>query len=107
MKIWIARDEADYEDELIHYIERHPEKEREFGALHLFYDMPTYERRPLEKGKWIGGRTAAEIPSYLFPQIRCEECLEFNAEDEFEEYLHFPGVILQTKGLKSKIYDSK
>ena len=97
MKIWIARDSAKYEDEsLRHFVERHPEQEYQFGELHLFYDKPAYT-----KGQWQYGRTAADIPSYMFPLIGCGECLEFDAEDSYPDYLHYEGVVF-TKRLKEE-----
>lgn len=82
IKIWIARDEAHADNEefdLEHYLERYPEKEYEFGNLHLFYDKPEYRRNWPNPGKWEGGRIASTIPAYMFPNIKCETCLEFEA----------------------------
>lgn len=104
MNIWIARDGAHTDDEefdLEHFLERHPEKEREFGALHLFYDKPTYNRPSFKHGRWEGGRVGTEIPSYMFPNIECGECLEFTAPDNFPEYLHWEGVVMNEELLKN------
>ena len=70
--IYIARDKAVVPDDMVHFLERHPEKEYEFGRLHVFYE------KPLWKGKeWCGAREICDAKSYMFPEIGCGECACF------------------------------
>lgn len=101
MKIWIARDAAKLDQELEKFVESHPEEEYQFGELHLFYEKPSLVRHFPEIARWEYGRIAATIPSYMFPFIRCKECLEFESEDSFPNELRHDGVILN-KELKNK-----
>lgn len=90
MKIYIARDRAVFEDEQQErFIHRHPEKENLYGRIRLFYERPKFNH---ETGIWEQARDAAEIKAYMFPQIRCEECAEFEGPMEISEY-HYPGMI--------------
>ena len=89
MKIYIARDRAVFEDEQQErFIHRHPEKENQYGRLHLFYEKPKLNH---ETGIWEQARDAAKIKNYMFPEIRCEECAEFTGPDSVPEHLHYPG----------------
>lgn len=97
MKIWIARDLARFNDpdfNLWNYLERHPEKEYSFGDLHLFYDKPTFEQG---EGMWRCGRIASDIPSYMFPNIHCGECMTFSALDDVPEWAHYEGALFDEK----------
>jgi len=104
MKIWIARDNAYSDDkdfDLEHFLERHPESETEFGKLHLFYDKPIFVESSWCHYAWEGGRVSADIPSYMFPNIKCGECLEFSApDDELPEYWNRGNGIIINEQLK-------
>ena len=77
MKIYIARDRAVFDDEAQeHFIERHPEKETEYGRLRLFYEKPELNKKT---GIWECAREAASIKKYMFPDIRCEGCAVFES----------------------------
>lgn len=100
MKIYIARDRAVFEDEAEeNYVRRHPEIENQYGRLRLFYETPTFNHKT---GVWEQARGAAEIKTYMFPQIRCEECAEFEGPGDIPEYPHYPGMFhtLQDKPLQ-------
>ena len=92
MKIYIARDRAVFEDEhQERFIRRHPEKENQYGKLRLFYEKPTLNH---ETGIWEQARGAAEIKNYMFPQIKCEECAEFEGPAETSNDIHYPGMFI-------------
>lgn len=75
MKIYIARDRAIFEDEAQeNAVRRHPETEVHYGKLRLFYEKPELNRKT---GVWECAREAAEMKRYMFPEIHCEECMEF------------------------------
>lgn len=94
MKIYIARDAATFEDEdQERFVGRHPEKETEFGRLRLFYEKPELNNRT---GEWEGARTAGELKRYMFPEIRCKECMEFTGPSNIPEHLHYPGALHET-----------
>lgn len=91
MKIYIARDRAVFEDERQEgYVGRHPEIEHHYGRLRLFYEQPTLNP---STGIWEQARVATEIKSYMFPQIKCEECAEFHGLDNIPETNHYPGSV--------------
>ena len=91
MKIYIARDAATFEDEYQErFVGRHPEKETEYGRLRLFYEKPELNNRT---GIWEGARTAGELKRYMFPEIRCKECMEFTGPANIPEHLHYPGAL--------------
>ena len=78
--IYVARDNAVVPEDMVHYIERHPEKEIEFAKLHIFYDTPIWNSNGMScQGHWECARQMAEVPNYMFPEIKQGECLEFQA----------------------------
>lgn len=92
MKIYIARDRAVFEDEQQErFIHRHPEKENQYGRLRLFYEKPKFNH---QTGVWEQARGAAEIKNYMFPQIKCEECAEFEGPAETTNDIHYPGMFI-------------
>lgn len=92
MKIYIARDRAVFEDEQQErFIRRHPEKENQYGRLRLFYEKPTLNH---QTGIWEQARGAAEIKNYMFPQIKCEECAEFEGPAETSNDTHYPEMFI-------------
>lgn len=89
MKIYIARDRAVFDDEAAeNWARRHPETEIQYGKIHLFYEKPELDHKT---GKWECARKAAEIKTYMFPEIRCEECAEFTGPDNVLEHEHYSG----------------
>ena len=91
MKIYIARNRAVFSDEAEErHAKRHPETENQYGKLQLFYEKPELNHRT---GMWECARAACEIKTYMFPNVRCEECAEFSGPDEVLEHEHYPGAI--------------
>lgn len=91
MKIYIARDRAIFEDEAQeNAVRRHPENEVHYGKLRLFYEKPKLNR---ETGVWECAREAAEVKRYMFPDVHCEECMEFNGPDIISENEHYQGAM--------------
>lgn len=79
MEIYIARDRAVFEDEQQeNFVRRHPEKETEYGRIRLFYEKPTFNNK---RGVWECAREAAPIKTYMFPNIKCEQCVEFTGPE--------------------------
>lgn len=90
MKLWIARDTkyTTYFYECDDYGE-----EQVRGNLHIFYDTPELlyvdgvynENRKNDNDwyqrsqyyKWQNARLICDIPSYMFPEIKEGECIEF------------------------------
>ena len=94
VEVYIARDAATFEDEdQERFVERHPEKETEYGRLQLFYEKPEINNRT---GVWEGARTAGELKRYMFPEIHCRECMEFTGPANIPEHLHYPGALHET-----------
>ena len=76
--VYIARDNANVPDDMVHFVERHPEKKIEFAKLHIFYDTPEWDSGIWSsEGHWKNAREMCEIPNYMFPEIKMGECLEF------------------------------
>ena len=50
------------------------ESEAQYAKLNIFYDMPTWDGK-----NWNYSRKICEIDSYMFPEIGCGECFEFNS----------------------------
>lgn len=83
MKIFIARDRAIFEDEAQeNFIKRYPDKETEYGQLHLFYEKPEFNTK---RGVWECAREAAQMKNYMFPNIKCEKCAVFEGPFELPE----------------------
>ena len=92
MKIYIARDRAVFEDEQQErFVRRHPEKENQYGRLRLFYEKPIFNH---QTGVWEQARGVAENKNYMFPQIKCEECAEFEGPAETTNNNHYPGMFM-------------
>lgn len=79
MKIWIARDSAKIPDDMTHYIERHPENIIEYADLNVFYDKPIWDNN---NGSWGCARKMGKPNNFMFPEIKCGECFEFNSVKE-------------------------
>ena len=67
--IYIARDEGVcYDDE-----------RKSQGKLHLFYDTPLIDKDPQTNTLKFGcARCIAEIPSYMYPEIKEGDCYEIS-----------------------------
>lgn len=91
-KLYIARDRAVFEDEAEEkwVSEQHPEIEHTYGQLRLFYEKPELDG---ETGIWKGARTASEVKNYMFPELRCEECMELSGRKSIQEHMHYPGAV--------------
>lgn len=90
-KLYIARDRAAFEDEAEEeWVSRHPEIEHTYGRLRLFYEKPELDG---ETGIWKGARTASEVKNYMFPELRCEECMELSGRKSIQEHMHYPGAV--------------
>ena len=79
-KLWIARDEAVFEDsnEREYYIEHEDENILNLkGELNIFYDKPELGCDNNGNNVWMNARKIATIPSYMFPEIKCEHCAVF------------------------------
>lgn len=71
MRIWIARNEGYYEDEL-----------RVTGELMVFYDTPILKYDSKKRRRcWTCARVMCQAPSYMFPEIEEEKCVMFLSED--------------------------
>ena len=68
--MYIARDEGVCYDE---------DKYKSQGKLHLFYDTPLIRRVPqTNTWKFDCARCIAEIPSYMYPEIKDGDCYEIS-----------------------------
>ena len=68
--MYIARDEGVCYDE---------DKYKSQGKLHLFYDTPLIRRDPqTNTRKFDCARCIAEIPSYMYPEIKDGDCYEIS-----------------------------
>ena len=68
--IYIARDEGICYDEDEHKTQ---------GKLHLFYDTPLIDKDPQTNTlKFDCARCIAEIPSYIYPDIKEGDCYEIS-----------------------------
>jgi hypothetical protein len=72
MKIWILRTEAYIPDDVYESVERHPENRIFYTKLYVLYDKPTNITIK-------DVRIMCEIPNYMFPEIKEEECCEFES----------------------------
>ena len=82
MKIWIARTEAELPDiESQNYIERHPEAAYIYTKLFVYYDKPGWDHY---SKMWIG-RKMAEVPNYMFPEIKENEVIEFESKQQLKK----------------------
>lgn len=75
-KLYIARDEGKWDEDV-----------KKEGELNLFYDTPQLlfdvEDQILY---WGNARKIAEIPSYIYPQIRDKECYVFNNLELYQNF---------------------
>ena len=79
--IYIARDEGVWYDEDDHKTQ---------GKLHLFYDTPLIHRDPQTNTlKFDCGRCLAEIPSYMYPDIKEGDCYEISITTDKCRYKDF------------------
>ena len=68
--IYIARDEGICYDE---------DERKSQGKLHLFYDTPLINKNPqTNTWKFDCARCIAEIPSYMYPEIKDGDCYEIS-----------------------------
>ena len=77
MKFWIARDNPIIPEDMEHFVEEYPEKAIIYTKLHIFYDKPIWNGE-----SWECARKMCKIENYMFPEIKCGECIEFNSSNE-------------------------
>ena len=75
-KLYIARDEGKWDEDV-----------KKEGELNLFYDTPQL-LFDIDKriSYWGNARKIAEIPSYMYPQIRDKECYVFNNLELYQNF---------------------
>ena len=79
--IYIARDEVIYYDDY---------KRKGQGKLHIFYDTPLIHKDPKTNTyKFDCARCIAEIPSYMYPEIKDGDCYEISIITDKCRYKEF------------------
>lgn len=75
-KLYIARDEGKWDEDV-----------KKEGELNLFYDTPQLLFDVKDQISYRGNaRKIAEIPSYMYPQIRDKECYVFNNLELYQNF---------------------
>lgn len=75
-KLYIARDEGKWDEDV--------EKE---GELNLFYDTPQLLFDVKDQiSYWDNARKIAQIPSYMYPQVKDKECYVFNNLELYKSF---------------------
>lgn len=75
-KLYIARDEGKWDEDV-----------KKEGELNLFYDTPQLLSDVKDQiSYWGNARKIAEIPSYMYPQIRDKECYVFNNLELYQNF---------------------
>lgn len=102
IRMWIARDEGIYEDEM--------DDEPQVGKLHLFYDTPLWHRdSETNTFKFDCARCIGEIPSYMYPWIEEGCCYEISGnkttyKKELQKISKEVVCVLKTKLLRGYEY---
>lgn len=75
-RLWIARDEGKWDEDV-----------EQIGELNLFYDTPELlfdvENRI---SYWGNARKIAQIPFYMYPEIKDRECYVFNNLELYQSF---------------------
>lgn len=75
-KLYIARDEGKWDEGV-----------QTTGELNLFYDTPELL---FDVGNWVSywgnARKIAQIPSYMYPQVKDKECYVFNDLELYQSF---------------------
>lgn len=75
-KLYIARDEGKWDEDV-----------QKAGELNLFYDTPELLFDIDERiSYWDNSRKIANIPSYMYPQIKDKECYVFNNLELYKSF---------------------
>lgn len=75
MELWVARNEG-YDEEVLHDRYTHVT-----GELLIFYDKPELKYDSTEnRRKWTNARIMGNPESYMFPEIKEEECIKFTTK---------------------------
>lgn len=76
LKLYIARDEGKWDEDV-----------KKEGELNLFYDTPQL-LFDVENwtSYWGNARKIANIPSYMYPQIKDKECYVFNDLELYQSF---------------------
>ena len=75
-KLYIARDEGKWDEDV-----------KKEGELNLFYDTLQLLFDVKDQiSYWGNARKIAEIPSYMYPQIRDKECYVFNNLELYQNF---------------------
>ncbi len=76
LKLYIARDEGKWDEDV-----------QTTGELNLFYDTPQL-LFDIDKriSYWGNARKIANIPSYMYPQIKDKECYVFNDIELYQSF---------------------
>ena len=76
LKLYIARDEGKWDEDV-----------QKAGELNLFYDTPEL-LFDIDKriSHWGNSRKIANIPSYMYPQIKDKECYVFNNLELYQSF---------------------
>lgn len=75
-KLYIARDEGKWDEDV-----------QTTGELNLFYDTPELLFNVKDwTSYWGNARKIANIPSYMYPQIKDKECYVFNNLELYKSF---------------------
>lgn len=75
-KLYISRDEGKWDEDV-----------QTTGELNLFYDTPELLFNVKDRTSyWGNARKIANIPSYMYPQIKDKECYVFNNLELYKSF---------------------
>lgn len=75
-KLYIARDEGKWDEDV-----------KKEGELNLFYDTPQLLFDVKDRiSYWDNARKIAQIPSYMYPQVKDKECYVFNNLELYKSF---------------------
>ena len=76
LKLYIARDEGKWDEDV-----------QTTGELNLFYDTPQllFDMNDWTS-YWGNARKIAQIPSYMYPQVKDKECYVFNNLELYKSF---------------------
>ena len=75
-KLYIARDEGKWDEDV-----------QKAGELNLFYDTPQLLFNvKYWTSYWGNARKIAQIPSYMYPQVKDKECYVFNNLELYQSF---------------------
>lgn len=75
-KLYIARDEGKWDEDV-----------KKEGELNLFYDTPQLLFDVKDCASyWGNARKIAQIPLYMYPQVKDKECYVFNNMELYQSF---------------------